>query len=177
MFVTLFNLQGAHRSQRREFILPSRFALVKHFFQVFQNFFQRFLKRKPSGSLPGRPRGRPVYITTASELCQVLFSNLFRFVLCLTRSGREFSAALADSLRRIPHRPPLVKHFFPLFRVFSAGLFCRSSVLPLPPRPPDRDSFWILGLLQLAAAGFPLTLPSGFVIINYILYKEIQKTP
>ncbi|WP_204248350.1 hypothetical protein, partial [Pseudoflavonifractor sp. An184] len=72
-----------HRSQRREFILPSRFALVKHFFQVFQNFFQRFSKRKPSGSLPGRPRGRPVYITTASSLCQALFSNLFRFVFAL----------------------------------------------------------------------------------------------
>ena len=141
VFVTLFNLQGAHRSQRREFILPSRFALVKHFFQVFQNFFQRFSKRKPSGSLPGRPRGRPVYITTASSLCQALFSNLFDLFSRLTRFRRGFSAALADSLRRIPHTIPLVKHFFPLFRVFSAGPLCRFSILSLPPRPPGCDSF------------------------------------
>ncbi|WP_204248345.1 hypothetical protein, partial [Pseudoflavonifractor sp. An184] len=66
-----------HRSQRREFILPSRFALVKHFFQVFQNFFQRFSKRKPSGSLPGRPRGRPVYITTASSALSSTFFKSF----------------------------------------------------------------------------------------------------
>ena len=141
MFVTLFNLQGARRSQRREFILPSRFALVKHFFQVFQNFFQRFSKRKPSGSLPGRPRGRPVYITTASSLCQALFQIFFDLFSRSTCFRREFSAALADSLRRIPHPPSLVKHFFPLFRVFSAGLPCRSAILPLPPRPPDCDSF------------------------------------
>ena len=35
----LFNLQGAHRSQRRAFILPQLISFVKHFFQVFSNFF------------------------------------------------------------------------------------------------------------------------------------------
>ena len=39
VFVTLFNLQGAHRLQRRAFILPQRFFFVKHFFQVFSNSF------------------------------------------------------------------------------------------------------------------------------------------
>ena len=47
VFVTLFNLQGAHRSQRREFILPHRFRLVKNFFQVFQPFF--VLSDAPAG--------------------------------------------------------------------------------------------------------------------------------
>ena len=32
----LFNLQGAHRFQRRAFILPQRFFFVKHFFKFFQ---------------------------------------------------------------------------------------------------------------------------------------------
>ena len=36
VFVMLFNLQGAHRSQRRAFILPQLSSFVKHFFQVFQ---------------------------------------------------------------------------------------------------------------------------------------------
>ena len=35
----LFNLQGAHRFQRRAFILPQRPFLVKHFFQAFSNLF------------------------------------------------------------------------------------------------------------------------------------------
>ena len=35
----LFNLQGAHRFQRRAFILPQRPFLVKHFFQAFSNSF------------------------------------------------------------------------------------------------------------------------------------------
>ena len=35
----LFNLQGAHRFQRRAFILPQRTFLVKHFFQAFSNLF------------------------------------------------------------------------------------------------------------------------------------------
>ena len=34
----LFNLQGAHRSQRRAFILPQLFSFVKHFFKFFQTF-------------------------------------------------------------------------------------------------------------------------------------------
>ena len=39
VFVMLFNLQGAHRSQRRAFILPQLVFLVKHFFQAFSNSF------------------------------------------------------------------------------------------------------------------------------------------
>ncbi len=38
VFVTLFNLQGAHRFSAGELILPHRFRLVKNFFQVFQTF-------------------------------------------------------------------------------------------------------------------------------------------
>ena len=115
MFVTLFNLQGAHRSQRREFILPCRFVLVKNFFQVFQNFLELFLGTARPASLPGRPRGRPTYIITAPPLCQALFSNLFRFVFALNSLGRVFSAALADSFDRIPPSPSFVKNFFQIF--------------------------------------------------------------
>ena len=167
MFVTLFNLQGAHRSQRRESILPSRFALVKHFFQVFQNFFQRFSKRKPSGPLPGRPRGRPVYITTASSLCQALFQIFFDLFSCSTRFRREFSAALADSLRRIPHTTPLVKHFFLLFRVFSSRaispLFRTLRPASLHSPPPRRT-------LSCPA-------PAAFYILLYMYYICICSRP
>ena len=186
MFVTLFNLQGAHRSQRREFILPSRFALVKHFFQVFQNFFQRFSKRKPSGSLPGRPRGRPVYITTASSLCQALFQIFFDLFLRSTRSGREFSAALADSLRRIPHTIPLVKHFFSLFSCFSfRAIFplfrtLRPTSLHSPASPPNAELSRTCGILYIiiyyicSRPGFPvlrsLSLASSIDFIPCIRY-------
>ena len=186
MFVTLFNLQGAHRSQRREFILPSRFALVKHFFQVFQNFFQRFSKRKPSGSLPGRPRGRPVYITTASSLCQALFQIFFDLFSCSTRSGREFSTALADSLRRIPHTIPLVKHFFPFFRVFSFRvIFPLFRTLPhfspLPASPPNAELSRTCGILYIiiyicSRPEFPvlrsLSLASSIDFIPCIRYHK-----
>ena len=40
VFVTLFNLQGTHRSAAAGVILPHRFDLVKSFFKVFSNFFQ-----------------------------------------------------------------------------------------------------------------------------------------
>ena len=132
VFVTLFNLQGAHRSQRREFILPSRFALVKHFFQVFQNFFQRFSKRKPSGSVPGRPRGRPVYITTASSALSSTFfksfSICFRAQLALEGS---FPPPSRTSYVGYHTLPPLSSTFFLFF-----AFFCRAS-LPLryPPAP------------------------------------------
>ena len=38
-FVTLFNLQGTHRSRRRVFILPHLVRFVKNFFRVFSNSF------------------------------------------------------------------------------------------------------------------------------------------
>ena len=69
MFVTLFNLQGAHRSQRREFILPHHFRLVKNFFQVFQPFlsFQT-------------PRRAAPYLLAASAGDSLIVALLFRSV-------------------------------------------------------------------------------------------------
>ncbi|MEY8418049.1 hypothetical protein AALA83_02065, partial [Oscillospiraceae bacterium 44-5] len=40
VFVSLFNLQGAHRSRLAAgIILPHRFRFVKHFFRIFLNLF------------------------------------------------------------------------------------------------------------------------------------------
>ena len=125
VFVTLFNLQGAHRSQRREFILPCRFVLVKNFFQVFQNFLEPFLGTARPASLPGRPRGRPVYIITAPPLCQALFSNLFDLFLRLTHLGECFL---------LPSRTASIEYHFlpPLSRTFLKFSFSTSACLLRP---------------------------------------------
>ena len=118
VFVTLFNLQGAHRSQRREFILPSRFALVKHFFQLFQNFFQRFSRgNRPAHSpaaladdlfiLPPLPR-------FVKHFFQI-FSICFRAQLTLEGSFPPPSRTAYVGYHTLP---PLSSTFFLFFAFF-----------------------------------------------------------
>ena len=121
------------------------YHLVSPLSSTFFKFFKTFFSAFPRGNRPARSPAAladdlfilPPLPRFVKHFFQIFF-DLFSRSTCFRR---EFSAALADSLRRIAHPPSLVKHFFPLFRVFSAGLPCRSAILPLPPRPPDCDSF------------------------------------
>ena len=56
MFVTLFNLQGARRSQRRVFILARPPRFVKYFFQLFFADLKHF------------PRGASAPVSLAGDL-------------------------------------------------------------------------------------------------------------
>ena len=88
----LFNLQGAHRFQRRAFILPQRFFFVKHFFQVFSSSF--VLSFAGLVAEVRCPRGQPNYITTFVFPCQALFSSFFKLFRAL--SGRTLVVALSS---------------------------------------------------------------------------------
>ena len=84
VFVTLFNLQGAHRSQRREFILPHHFHLVKNFFQVFQPFLSFQTSRRAAPYFARRLSRRLAYFSASFSLCQELFSGIFQPVFVLS---------------------------------------------------------------------------------------------
>ena len=140
MFVTLFNLQGAHRSAAAGIILPHCPAFVKHFFQVFSTLFQC-----PPGWPGGAALATVPHLTTSPPSCQALFStfsNLFScrsLIFCLRLRAWLFYHAfsglsstfflflgnlfpwprppqlVADSLHTIPNSPSFVKCFFQKF--------------------------------------------------------------
>ena len=115
VFVTLFNLQGAHRSSRRVFIIALGFSFVKSFFKFFQTFLSSFI-RQSSGAIACRSHKRPAYFTTARFACQELFSSFFKlFRSSFSRNFAVSRAALVSSSTRLPHSIPFVKHFFRAF--------------------------------------------------------------
>ena len=80
VFVTLFNLQGAHRANlsRRILMIAHRFPFVKNFFQVFSNFF--VLSFAGSQHYPSPAfRKRLDYVTTGFRTCQALFPSFPNF--------------------------------------------------------------------------------------------------
>ncbi|MGI5935033.1 MAG: hypothetical protein ACOX7A_09570, partial [Lawsonibacter sp.] len=77
VFVTLFNLQGAHRSQRREFILPHRFRLVKNFFQVFQPFLFSRTPRRATPYLLAASAGDSLIVALLSRSVKNFFQEFF----------------------------------------------------------------------------------------------------
>jgi len=136
VFVTLFNLQGAHRSQRREFILPHHFRLVKNFFQVFQPFLSFQTSRRAAPYFARRLSRRLAYFSTSFSLCQELFFRNFsaRFRSLIQNLYLEVPAPLSGDPSRkrlaiIANPASFVKHFFRLFSAFS---FCLSleNILP-----------------------------------------------
>ena len=118
MFVTLFNLQGAHRSQRREFILPSRFALVKHFFQVFQTFFSAFPRGNHPVRSPAALADDLFILPPLPRFVKHFFQIFFDLFSRSTRSGRGDALASRKRFAIIANFPSLVNHFFRFFSVF-----------------------------------------------------------
>ena len=115
VFVTLFNLQGAHRSPRRVFIIALGFSFVKSFFQVFSNFFQLFhspaIRGYRAAALASSSLILPQLVSFVKNFFQVF--KLFQVLSLETRRGS--AAALASDSIRLPHSIPFVKHFFRAF--------------------------------------------------------------
>ena len=128
MFVTLFNLQGAHRSSRRVFIIALGFSFVKSFFKFFQTFLSSFIRRS-SGAIACRSHKRPAYFTTARFACQELFSSFSKLFEVLSAETLPCCAPLLRAAQLGYHtRFRLSSTFFELFQT----LLCRPvSVGPL----------------------------------------------
>ena len=109
----LFNLQGAHRFQRRAFILPQLFSFVKHFFQVFSNSFAlSFAGLSPCFAVLANSLTRlPHSVSFVKHFFQV-FQNFF---VLFSKPSVVF-AVLSDSLSRISPFQSFVKHFFQVFQ-------------------------------------------------------------
>ena len=95
VFVMLFNLQGAHRFQRRAFILPQLFFLVKHFFQVFSN---SFVLSFAEPSLRRAALADSLIILPRSFSSVKHFFKFFQTFSCPSWKNLGGGAALADSL-------------------------------------------------------------------------------
>ena len=136
MFVTLFNLQGAHRFQRRAFILPQLFSFVKHFFQVFSNFFVL--------SFAGLS---PCFAVLADSLIRLPhsvsfvkhFFKFFQTFLCFSRNSRWLPLSFQTAYRGYH----LSDHLSSTFFKFSKLIFKRRtrSILGLFPQPPLPQGF------------------------------------
>ena len=111
MFVTLFNLQGAHRSAAAGFDLTTLSSFCQELFSSFLNFFVlSFAALKAAVAV-----ATVSHFTTSVSLCQELFSTFFKvfsFPARLTCFGRP---ALADSLDIISLHFPFVKRFIRFF--------------------------------------------------------------
>ena len=75
------------------------------------------------GTVAFRSRGKLAYLSTASSICQELFSGFFKFL--------KLRCPLPDSLRIVPHQGLFVKRFFIIFDFVdpsaSAGHFSTSD--------------------------------------------------
>ena len=129
----LFNLQGAHRFQRRAFILPQRFFFVKHFFQVFSNSFAlSFADLVAEVCCPHRQLIEDI---TLGIICQALFSSFPNWISApdFSDSFRKSSIAsltrlfgpLPKALANNSKIPPTCQHLFSSFLIFFHILrFC-----------------------------------------------------
>ena len=126
VFVTLFNLQGAHRANlsRRILMIAHRFSFVKSFFQVFSNFFSSFIRRFAALSLVRLSQttwlGYHKHFALSSTFFK--FSKLFSAPdSALHLSSPHFSRRFLPSrkaLAYISKHFPLCQHLFSVFFVF-----------------------------------------------------------
>ena len=115
VFVTLFNLQGAHRSSRRVFIIALGFSFVKSFFQVFSNFFELFHSPVVRGLSPVALASDLLILPQLVSFVKNFFKFFQTFLKLFIRNFAGLRAALASSSTRLPHSIPFVKHFFRAF--------------------------------------------------------------
>ena len=136
MFVTLFNLQGAHRLSRRNLMITHRFRFVKSFFKFFQTFFAPSFAAIPLLSQPGLAADliilphRISFVKHFFKFFQTFFApdfGLFGAVPCAPRVS-----PLAERLLILAKHLPLVNTFFQKFRLFSPQLFPQLYLLLSP---------------------------------------------
>ena len=108
MFVTLFNLQGAHRSSAAGFYLTTLASLCQ---EPFLNFFRSLIRSSPWLIAAATVS----HLTTSSSLCQVLFSTFFQNLFPYSTRPVARSLVLADSFDRLPLVLPFVKRFLESF--------------------------------------------------------------
>ena len=105
MFVTLFNLQGAHRSATAGFDLTTLSSFCQELFSSFLNFFVlSFATLKAAVAV-----ATVSYLTTSVSLCQELFSTFFKILFAPSGLLRFRCLVLADSFDIIPPPSPFVK--------------------------------------------------------------------
>ncbi len=119
-------------------MISCRFSFVKHFFQVFSNFFSTFIRKIFNFSYPGsvelgrRSRKQLGYLTTRSFICQALFSD-FPNLFSSTQLTLELVACALSSARLSYQTKPLMSTSFyskTSFLTFPTSDFC---FLPLSP--------------------------------------------
>ena len=115
VFVTLFNLQGAHRSSRRVFIVALGFSFVKSFFQVFSNFFEPFHSPVVRGYCMSLSQATCLFYHSSFRLSRTFFKFFKTFWSSFSRNFAVSRAAPVSSSTRLPHSIPFVKHFFRAF--------------------------------------------------------------
>ena len=158
MFVTLFNLQGAHRSSAAGFHLTTSLFLCQ---VLFSNFFKFFFRTRFGNLCVSESccLATVSNFSTRSSFCQVLFSTFFKIFFLWLPLLRRRLLDLADSFDIIPPLRPFVNTFFQVFLFFSRTfLFSSISCLFLlkfhVPRtfgrkiPPCRTTHLMLPLLH-----------------------------
>ena len=98
-------------------MISCRFSFVKHFFQVFSNFFSAFIRKIFNFSYPGsvelgrRSRKQLDYVTTRSFVCQALFSD-FSNLFSSTQPAFELVARALSSARLSYQSKPIMSTSF-----------------------------------------------------------------
>ena len=114
---------------RREFILPSRFALVKHFFQVFQNFLKRSTGRTFRLNSPAALADDLFILPPPHRFVKGFFKSFFD-LFPSTPLGAPSCRTASIEYHTHPH---LSSTFFRFFLLFSL------PPLPRPTCPPAED--------------------------------------
>ena len=134
VFVTLFNLQGTHRTLAALIKDTTSFFLCQELFSNFFKPIRNSLIRRIHFCSSRRPFGQLIKDTTLASACQELFSELFKsFCSLLCRNYDVFPAFVvqpkwppAKRLIILPEQVAFVNTFFQLF------CFSRSVPLFLP---------------------------------------------
>ena len=127
MFVTLFNLQGAHRFAAVGVHFTTPFWLCQELFQVFQNFFSSQPARRAAplfhAALAGDSYRLPHLVSFVKNFFQVFQTFLFQtqersvVFLCISRRFLPSRKALAYDIRERPS----CQQFFSIFSIFFLG--------------------------------------------------------
>ena len=165
LFVTLFNLQGTRLIGGTFAILAHSFLFVKHFFEIFFDFFRRWLSirfcaiefsfailsyrfssvkcfLKFFSDFLSHPaydldiqKSALLFYHSVSRLSRTFFEIFSSFVFQVP----AFRPAVSDSFVRLPRLPPFVNAFFLFFSLFAKYRKTRPKKV------------WSLGILQFEA--------------------------
>ena len=133
-------------------MISCRFSFVKHFFQVFSNFFSAFIRKIFNFSYPGsvelgrRSRKQLDYVTTRSFVCQALFSDFsnlfsstqltFELVACALSSAQlSYQTCRFLSIGKISNQLINIMHNFSHIYLYRTdkhiSAYCGSSLMQL----------------------------------------------